>query len=109
HRSRLVEAEIGIGDRADISDVGRNHRSGWHRALELAQHLARMHVARALGDFERPWVGLVLPAVELALPGALLARNRRQPRLPVGVTSELFTREPGDQCERRRFRIATNP
>src|SRR6185295_15852987 len=72
HRARTLEAEIRIRDGADVADVSRDHGVIGHRALELAQHLAWMHVARAFRDLERPRVLLVRPAVELGFPGRLL-------------------------------------
>ncbi len=72
HGARRVEAQIGIGDRTDIADVGRDHRVGRHGLLERPQHLARMHVAGVARDLERVGITLVRPGIELALPGLFL-------------------------------------
>src|SRR5216110_919873 len=61
HRARALEAKIRIRDRADVADVGRHHGVIGHCALELAEHLARMHMARIFRDFERPRVLFLRP------------------------------------------------
>ena len=89
HRIGLVEAQIGIGHRADIADVGRHHGVLRHRLFEFAQHLARMHIRRALGDLERPVVLLMRPAVELLLPGVLLRLDLLLALIGIGGGGEL--------------------
>ena len=94
HRARALEAKIRIRDRADVADVGRHHGVIGHCALELAEHLARMHMARIFRDFERPRVLFLRPAVELGFPRSLFRLDRGQPRLPVRLACERPAGQP---------------
>src|SRR6185312_8172638 len=92
HRARTIETQVAVRYRADVADVRRHHRAVGHRALQLAQHLTRMHVRRLRADFHRPAVLFVRPAVELALPRTLLVAQRREPRIAIRDAGELLAR-----------------
>src|SRR5690606_26316551 len=90
HRIRLPEAQIAVGYRADIADVGRHHHMVRHGALQLAQHAARMHAAAAArDDVQAPVVALVRPAVQLLLPLLLFLRDAGAALLAVAQAGRL--------------------
>ena len=88
HRSGTVETQIRVGHRTDVADVGGDHRIRRHRPLELAQHLARMHVARVAGDLGRERIAFLRPSGKLGLPGLFLCADPRDASELIGLTGE---------------------
>ena len=65
-----------------------------------------MHVGRALGHFERPWVLLVRPGVELLLPCVLFGFDRLLALAGIGGCGKLAVGEPVGQRLRRLLGVA---
>ena len=108
HRARTVEAQIRIRHRADIADVGRHHRRVRHRLFELAQHLPRVHMRRALRHFQRPRVLLVRPGLELGFPRALFRGDDLGSIGVVRAGRERLAAKAREKSARRRFGVAAD-
>src|SRR5215469_4814161 len=78
HRARLLEAKVGVRNRADVADVGGDHGIRRHGLLERPQHLARVHVLRAARHLERVRIAFLRPCGELGFPGGFLGGNARE-------------------------------
>ncbi len=108
HRARLFETQIRVRYRADVADVGRDHRPLRHRALELAQHLARMHVAGVFRDLDRVGIGFVGPLVELGLPRRLFCFDLGGALCLVLLAGESFSLQASQQRDRGRLGVAAD-
>jgi hypothetical protein len=78
----FFEAQVAVGHRVDVADVGGHHHVGRHGLFQLAQHLARVQVVTAVEGLlllvlvdhvEAEGVALVGPLVEFLFPGGLFA------------------------------------
>ena len=108
HRVGLVEAQVAVGDRADVADVGGDHGVLGHRLLQLAQHLARMHALRALGDLDattRPSHGVHSSSSFSQTSFSALTVFRRSAR---SCGRPLAVGEPVVQRARRRLGVAAD-
>ena len=106
HAAWPIEAQIAVGDLADVADVGRDHGLLGHRLLELAQHLARMHVLRSARHFDAPRVFLAVPAVELLFPGVPRVDETRDALVAIRGAGEPSSLQP---CDDRERRLAASP
>ena len=109
HGIRFVEAQIAVGHRADIADVGGHHHMLGHGQFQLAQYAARMHAAAApADDVQAPVVALVRPAVQFLFPGALLGNDAVGARAQRGRAGQLARGQLGRQRRRRRLGVAAD-
>ncbi len=73
--ARLLEAQVAVGDRVDVADVGGDHHVLGHGLLELAQHLARVQI----GPAARGALVLLLPRSCRGCRGRARGSTRRAP------------------------------
>ncbi len=71
--ARPLEAQVAVGHRVDVADVGGHHGVFGHGLFQFPEHLARVQQMRVLLDhLQAEFVLLVNPLIQLFLPGVLL-------------------------------------
>ncbi|MPM58343.1 hypothetical protein SDC9_105174 [bioreactor metagenome] len=116
-RTRLVKAQITVGHRVDVADVGGDHHARRHGLFQLAQHLARVQVFAACGwlfllglfdHVEAVGVTLVGPLVEFLLPCVLLGLDGVGTLCLGGIAVELHIGKALDQLGRHGLGVAVD-